>query len=74
MDAVALPYKWKQTLQDVDITIELPKGTKAKMLDVIMKKTALKVALKAEGKAIIDVHFAAFPIISFKRNSKAKGH
>ncbi|CAM0137543.1 hypothetical protein VKS41_003010 [Umbelopsis sp. WA50703] len=43
-----LPYKWKQTLQDVDITIPVPAGTRGKGLDVIIKKKSIKVGLKGQ--------------------------
>ena len=48
----ALPYEWKQTLQDVDLTIPLPQGisidpgTKAKMLDIVFKQNSIKIGLK----------------------------
>ncbi|KAI7902266.1 HSP20-like chaperone [Cokeromyces recurvatus] len=48
-----LPYTWKQTLQDVDITISVPKGTRARDLDIVLKKDKLKVALKGQT-AFID--------------------
>ncbi|KAG2171506.1 hypothetical protein INT43_008232 [Umbelopsis isabellina] len=43
-----LPYKWKQTLQDVDITIPVPAGTRGKALDVVIKKKLIKVGLKGQ--------------------------
>lgn len=43
---LALPYKWRQTLQDVDISIPIPKGTRAKQLEVVIKKKQIKAALK----------------------------
>nr|CAG8621573.1 12362_t:CDS:2 [Entrophospora candida] len=36
-----LPYKWKQTLQDVDVTVPVPKGTRARDLNVELKKKNL---------------------------------
>lgn len=50
----ALPYKWKQTLQDVTVTIPVPQGTKSKMLVVDIKKTHLKVGVKGEQPIIDD--------------------
>lgn len=49
-----LPYKWKQTLQDVTVTIPVPQGTKSKQLVVDIKKTHLKVGLKGEQPIIDD--------------------
>ncbi|GAB5592829.1 hypothetical protein Unana1_07729 [Umbelopsis nana] len=43
-----LPYKWKQTLQDVDVTIPVPAGTRGKNLDVVIKKKLIKVGLKGQ--------------------------
>ncbi|CAG8495066.1 13173_t:CDS:2, partial [Funneliformis caledonium] len=47
-----LPYKWKQTLQDVDITVPVPKGTRAKDLKVDIKKKHLIVGLKGQTPII----------------------
>ncbi|KAI3655929.1 hypothetical protein MP638_002634 [Amoeboaphelidium occidentale] len=49
----ALPYKWKQTLQDVDVIVPVPKGTKSKQLNVQILKKKLVVGLKGQ-EAIID--------------------
>ncbi|KZO98381.1 nuclear movement protein nudC [Calocera viscosa TUFC12733] len=45
----ALPYRWKQELSDVSISLPLPKGTRGKDLNVKIQKKFLSVALK--GKA-----------------------
>jgi len=47
-EQAALPYQWKQTLQDVDITFAVPKGTRAKNVDVVIKKKYLKIALNGQ--------------------------
>jgi hypothetical protein len=39
---------WKQTLQDLDISITVPKGTRGRDLDVIIKKNHIKVGLKGQ--------------------------
>lgn len=49
-----LPYKWTQTIQDVDITAPIPANLKARDLDVKLTRTSLKVAVKGQA-AIIDV-------------------
>lgn len=51
---VALPYRWKQTLQDVTVTIPVPPGTRSRDLIVEIKKTKLKVGLKGQGPIIDD--------------------
>lgn len=50
----ALPYKWKQTLQDVTVSIPVPPGTKSRDLIVDIKKTKLKVGLKGKEPIIDD--------------------
>ena len=49
-----LPYKWTQTIQDVDITIPVAGNLKGRDIIVEMKKATLKVAVKGQD-AIIDV-------------------
>ncbi|GAA5882764.1 hypothetical protein JCM16303_002446 [Sporobolomyces ruberrimus] len=44
----ALPYRWRQTLNDVTISIPVPPGTKAKGLVVEIKKSSIKAGLKGE--------------------------
>ncbi|KAI8815697.1 putative nudC protein [Fimicolochytrium jonesii] len=56
----ALPYKWRQTLQDVDVTVQLPKGTRGRDLAVTIGKRSLKVGLKGaepimEGELCNDI-------------------
>ncbi|TFK30317.1 nuclear movement protein nudC [Coprinopsis marcescibilis] len=41
-----LPYKWSQELGEVDVTVPVPKGTRAKDLNVIIGKKKLRVGLK----------------------------
>ena len=53
-EQAALPYKWRQTLSEVDIVVPVPAGTRGKQLVVEIKKTKLKVALKGATDAIID--------------------
>ncbi|KAG4098441.1 HSP20-like chaperone [Neocallimastix lanati (nom. inval.)] len=47
-EQAALPYQWRQTLQDVDITVPIPKGTRAKQLDIKIEKKHLKAGLKGQ--------------------------
>lgn len=47
-------YSWKQTLQDVDITIPVPKGTRGRDLEVVLKKNQFKVSLKGK-EPIVEV-------------------
>ena len=41
-----MPYKWQQQLADVDISVPVPKGTRARDLNVVIGKKKLSVALK----------------------------
>lgn len=43
---------WKQTLQDVDISIPVPKGTRARDLEIVLKKSQFKVALKGQAPIV----------------------
>ena len=49
-----LPYKWTQTIKDVDITIQVPGNLKGRDIVVDMKKTSLKVGVKGQ-EPVIDV-------------------
>jgi hypothetical protein len=49
-----LPYKWTQTIQDVDITIPIAANLRGKDLNVKITKTKLFVAIKGQDP-IIDV-------------------
>ncbi|KAI8576522.1 hypothetical protein K450DRAFT_256590 [Umbelopsis ramanniana AG] len=43
-----LPYKWKQTLQDVDVSIPVPAGTRSKNLDVVIGRKKIKIGVKGQ--------------------------
>ena len=45
---LVLPYSWKQTLQDVDVVVPVPKGTRARDLVVVIKKKNLNIGLKGK--------------------------
>jgi hypothetical protein len=47
-EQAALPYKWTQTIGDLDITAEIPGNLKAKDLIVDIKKTKLVVGIKGQ--------------------------
>lgn len=49
-----LPYKWTQTIKDVDIVVPVSASIKGKDLHIVITKTQLKVAVKGQA-AIIDV-------------------
>ncbi|KAE8337255.1 hypothetical protein BDV24DRAFT_140425 [Aspergillus arachidicola] len=47
-----LPYKWTQTIKDVDVTIPVPGNLRGKDLDVVLTKTKIKVAVKGQEPII----------------------
>ncbi|KAI5818092.1 nuclear movement protein nudC [Pyronema omphalodes] len=47
-EQAALPYVWKQTIGDVDISVPIPAGTRARDLDIVMQSKKLKVGLKGK--------------------------
>jgi HSP20 family molecular chaperone IbpA len=42
-EQAALPYRWNQDLANVTVSVDLPKGTRGKDLNVVMEKRKLKV-------------------------------
>ncbi|KAK9896102.1 CS-domain-containing protein [Cystobasidium minutum MCA 4210] len=53
-EQAALPYRWKQTLQDVTVSVPVPPGTRSRDLIVDIKKTKLKVGLKGKEPIMDD--------------------
>ncbi|KAL9122329.1 MAG: hypothetical protein Q9187_001121 [Circinaria calcarea] len=51
-----LPYKWTQTIGDLDITVPVPSNLKGKDINVVISKTKLKVGIKGQDP-IIDGDF-----------------
>lgn len=49
-----LPYRWTQTLEEVDVNVPIPGNLKARDLIVDLKKTHVKVSIKGQDP-IIDV-------------------
>ncbi|GAB1519337.1 hypothetical protein RhiTH_002403 [Rhizoctonia solani] len=47
-EQATLPYEWKQELGDLDITVPLPKGTRARDLAVKIQKKKLAAGLKGK--------------------------
>jgi hypothetical protein len=45
---VELPYTWSQELGEVAVSVPIPKGTRARDLDVSIQKKKLKVGLKGK--------------------------
>lgn len=53
-EQAALPYKWTQTIAELDVTVPIPGNLRARDLVVDIKKQSLKVAVKGQ-EPIIDV-------------------
>ena len=49
-----LPYKWTQTIGDLDITVPVPGNLKGRDLDVVITKTKIKAGVKGQTP-VIDV-------------------
>ncbi|KAF8530972.1 nuclear movement protein nudC [Gautieria morchelliformis] len=47
-EQAALPYTWKQELGELSLIVPVPKGTRAKNLDVVMHRKKLRVGLKGQ--------------------------
>ena len=59
-----LPYKWTQTIGDLDITIGVPSNLRGKDIVVDMTKTKLKVGVKGQ-EPFIDVRAATTYILYY---------
>ena len=57
--AVHDKYRWTQTLQDLNVFVPVPAGTKAKHLVIEIKKTQFKVKIGGQETAILDGEFFA---------------
>ncbi|KAF3004336.1 hypothetical protein E8E13_009496 [Curvularia kusanoi] len=51
-EQAALPYKWDQTIKDLDITVSIESKYKGKDLDVKISRNALKVGIKGQPPII----------------------
>eukprot|EP01087_Luapelamoeba_hula_P002971 TRINITY_DN12798_c0_g1_i1.p1 TRINITY_DN12798_c0_g1~~TRINITY_DN12798_c0_g1_i1.p1 ORF type:complete len:155 (+),score=22.91 TRINITY_DN12798_c0_g1_i1:2-466(+) len=47
-------YSWTQTIDDVQVTVPVPEGTRGRDLDVQIRSDSLRVKLKSQPDAIID--------------------
>lgn len=58
-----LPYKWTQTIRDVDVTAAIPANIKGRDMEVTLTKTKIKVAIKGQ-EPIIEVCQCAVNVLS----------
>lgn len=47
-----LPYKWTQTIQDLDLSAPVPVNIKGRDMDVSITKTSLKAGIKGQEPII----------------------
>ncbi|KAJ6161225.1 HSP20-like chaperone [Penicillium chermesinum] len=47
-----LPYKWTQTIRDVDVTAPIPANIKGRDMEVSLTKTKIRVAIKGQEPII----------------------
>ncbi|KAF2755132.1 CS-domain-containing protein [Pseudovirgaria hyperparasitica] len=57
-EQATLPYKWTQTIKDVDVTVEVPATLKGRDLNVQLSKTKLVVGIKGQPPIIEDDLFS----------------
>jgi HSP20 family molecular chaperone IbpA len=58
-EQAALPYKWTQTIGDLDVTLEVPGNLKGKDINVEIKKKKLVLGIKGQ-EPIISVCLITF--------------
>ncbi|KAJ7596980.1 HSP20-like chaperone [Mycena floridula] len=51
-EQATLPYSWTQELGELDIVVPVPKGTRAKDLNVVLQKKKLSLGLKGQDKIL----------------------
>jgi hypothetical protein len=73
-EQAALPYKWTQTIGDLDITVDIPGNLKGKDLVVDIKKTKLSLGVKGKDP-IISVSCAGhiLCLVTVNADSQEKG-
>jgi hypothetical protein len=47
-----LPYKWTQTIRDVDVTAPIPSNIKGRDMEVTLTKSKIRVAIKGQDPII----------------------
>lgn len=53
LEQEALPYKWTQTLDHVEMMIPVPSGTRSKQVQLTLKRTSISVTV--HGSIIVEV-------------------
>lgn len=47
-----LPYKWIQSIRDVDVTAPIPANIKGRDMEVVLTKSKIKVAVKGQDPIV----------------------
>lgn len=66
-----LPYKWTQSIRDLEVTAPIPANIKGRDMDVVLTKSKIKVAIKGQ-EPLIEVCDAA-PLLYGRANSSNLG-
>jgi hypothetical protein len=62
-EQAALPYVWKQTIAEIDISVPVPQGTRGRDVLVVIKPQSLKVGIKGQEPLLeVRTHFC-FPYL-----------
>lgn len=54
----ALPYRWTQSLDHVEVNIPVPSGTRSKQVQVDLRRAGLKVAV--QGTVVVEVRSISY--------------
>jgi len=58
-----LPYKWTQSIRDVDVSAPIPANIKGRDMEVVLTKTKIKVAIKGQEPIIEVCNYCVSPAI-----------
>ena len=47
-----LPYKWIQSIRDVDVTAPIPANIKGRDMEVVLTKSKIKIAVKGQDPIV----------------------
>ena len=62
VEQASLPYSWKQTISDLDVTVPVPAGTRARDLAIVIGTNKLTVGLKGQ-EPIMEVRGWRYPLL-----------
>jgi hypothetical protein len=68
-----LPYKWTQTIKDVDVTAPIPANIKGRDLDVKLTKTGVRAGIKGQD-VIIEVQTNLLRLAALQKANRNAGN